>query len=143
MQKFAPVRALLCWLAIAPAIMVCSGCGGWGDGPERVVVSGKATYRGKPIAQGLIYFVPKSGNAAPTSIAKIEDGRYVGDQKGGIPVGTHHVKVMAYEKDAEVEFGSLVPEQYLPERYNRKSELEITITSENSPMTYDLDLDSE
>jgi hypothetical protein len=114
------------------------GCGGT-DGPERAVVHGKVTYMGQPIEKGDIRFVPTAGTKAPVSGAKIENGEYRADIKGGVPVGTHQVQISAFRPDPRFRemIENLPPdatelerppdEQYLPAKYNRQSELQITI----------------
>ena len=64
----------LCGLLI---ISVVSGCGP--RGPKRYTLSGAVTYKGKPVADGMIHFTPDStqGNKGPQGYAIIKDGHYL------------------------------------------------------------------
>jgi hypothetical protein len=135
-----------CVLATAPF-----GCGR--QGPERVVVSGTVTYRGQPLKEGCIRLVPAKGTVAPVSVAAIIDGRYVIKSHGGVPVGTHRIEITAYKANKQqqaaasatqsdmpgVETPSKVS-QFIPEKYNTKSELQITVPSGSGAITKNFDL---
>ncbi len=79
-------------LAVAAA-----GCGGRGDGLERVAVSGSVTINGEPVANGVVRFRPAQGTEGPMASTMITDGRYdiPGDQ--GPVAGEYEVQVQAYE----------------------------------------------
>lgn len=118
------------------------------QGAERVVVSGKVSYQGEPVAEGRIRFVPMPGSSVPMSGALIQDGRYTVSSHGGVPVGTHKVEIEAYRRSAAgpdneaVPMGKAAgrPPQYLPPRYNVKTDLQISIPSGSPPITKDFDL---
>lgn len=76
-----PVSACLLFLL---ACCVHSGCGG----SSGYHVSGKATFNGKPIPLGKIYFTPdaKKGNTGAAGWADIKDGAYNTAGAGGSPV---------------------------------------------------------
>jgi len=124
------------------------GCGR--DGPERVIVTGTVTYRGEPIEVGQIRFLPTAGTEAPVSGAFIRNGKYVVDAKGGVPVGTHNVRIEARRIDpnyqpppegARQSAETSPPfQQYIPAKYNRETELEVTIESGSSTITKDFEL---
>ncbi|MDA0809747.1 MAG: hypothetical protein O3B68_17255 [Planctomycetota bacterium] len=79
-------------LAVAAA-----GCGGGGDGLERVAVSGSVTIDGEPVANGVVRFRPAQGTEGPMASTMITGGRYdiPGDQ--GPVAGEYEVQVQAYE----------------------------------------------
>lgn len=54
------------------SLLMASGCGR--SGPERFTVSGKVTYRSKPVPTGSVLFVPQRGPASASPIAA--DGSY-------------------------------------------------------------------
>lgn len=125
----------------------------WGchdRGQERVAVSGTVTYRGLPIKYGEIRFRPIKGTSAPVSGASIVDGRYNVDARGGVPVGTHQICIEAFRvlpvaAKAEspgtgADLPSVGQEQYIAEKYNRQSDLEIIIPSGSAPIIRNLDL---
>lgn len=106
-------------------------------GPERIVVRGTVTYQGEPLEYGQIRFLPAEGTEAPASGGYISGGRYVADGKGGVPVGTHRVEITGFRPDPKYAHlegklsgdadGELPTQQYIPEQYNTRSELTITI----------------
>jgi hypothetical protein len=125
---------------------VLTGCGR--DGPERAAVSGTVTYRGKPVSLGQIRFVPKPGTEAPVSGAEIHDGKYE-VLKGGVPVGTHRVEILGHRSlqpgvDPATAIGgpNMGPamEQYIPQKYNAATQLEITIASGSGKINKDFNL---
>ena len=127
------------------------GCGHHG-GPERVVVSGTVTYQGQPVKEGQIRFYPTKGTQAPMSGGDIIDGKYVVEAQGGVPVGTHEIRIAAfrpdpryreYEKSLRPDASALEKppkQQYLPEKYNTKTKLEITIPPGSSGNAKDFQL---
>ena len=128
------------WLVL---LMVC-GCGH--RGPERVTVSGQVTYRGQPLSYGQIHFVPAENTAGvPVTAATIRDGRYTASIKGGVFVGSHEVRILAYRDNApqdapaDADFAQQV--QYLPAKYNSQTELQITIPSGSGAIHRNFDLD--
>ena len=137
-----PTALLLAILAVAPLI----GCGPT-SGLEKVVVRGKVSYDGQPVANGQIYFNPIMGTKGPVSGAPIKDGQYVVEAKGGVPVGTHQVKIEAYRSRGGGADGDLLsgraagaPEEYLPDKYNQKTTLQVTIDGSKSNATQDFEL---
>ncbi len=140
---------LLPLLVLLAAMLV--GCGAR-DGPERVIVSGTVTYQGQPVEEGRIRFLPAKGTKVPVSGAEIVDGKYTADGRGGVPVGTHNIRITARRIDPKyAELGDSLPrdlqdvggppmQQYLPDKYNVKTELEITIKPGSGRVTRNLDL---
>lgn len=137
---------------VVVSVLVCCvslGCGGsLPDEPERVTVSGAVTYDGQPVADGEVRFVPTKGTEAPSSSAMISGGAYKAEFKGGVPVGIHRVEIRGYrpkaggaaEETPGVAAGETLKEQYLPAKYNAKSELELTVESGSAPITKDFAL---
>jgi hypothetical protein len=134
-------------LGIVCILLILSGCRD--KGPERVVVSGKVTYNGKPLPSGMIRFMPTASTNVPMAGAKIKDGQYLLDQQGAVPVGTFKVEIEALRTVAAPP-GMVLPldlrgkegldQQYLPKRYNSESQLEITIPPGSPPLTKNFDL---
>jgi hypothetical protein len=119
------------------------------DGPERVVVSGSVTYQGKPIAYGTILFVPQTASDAPMSAATIHDSKYSADAHGGVPIGTHKVVIEAIRVVGGTGAPSNGPlpgpgtgerQQYIPDKYNVKTQLSITVPPGGSSITKDFEL---
>lgn len=126
--------------------MVITGCG---RGSERVVVTGAVTYRGQPIPQGSVGFYPCEGTGGSPAIVAIADGKYIAESQGGIPVGSYRVVILGVRKDTRrpesKTFDDGLPpldpvEQYLPAKYNAKTELKVTVEPSRSSLTRDFTL---
>ncbi len=109
------------------------GCGR--SGPQRVVVSGTVAYRGEPIADGMIRFVPLEPGAGPMAGALIKDSKYEVNALGGVPVGRCRVEIKSLktvpgQPTARPKGLDLFRDptiQYIPEKYNNNSTLEVMI----------------
>jgi hypothetical protein len=145
------VFATIC-CAIAPLALavLLSGCSN-DRGPERVIVSGAITFQGKPVSEGIIRFMPVAGSDMPMGGADIKDGRYRVTGRGGVPVGTHRVEIEGFRVDkSRLKPGEPMPasamlrgvphEQFIPQRYNLASTLQITIESGSGEITKNFDL---
>ena len=135
------LQVALCagWMVIAAAVL--AGCGR--SGPERVIVSGTVSYNGKPVSDGFIRFVPLPTYHVPTTGTTITDGKYCADVRGGVPVGIHKIQITAFRKLSAAEKKKVMMsptrppsatlddhrQQWLPAKYNTKTELEIPIES--------------
>lgn len=135
-------RTLL--ILVIPALLF--GCGD--RGPKRVVVSGTATYKGKPIPEGMIRFVPMNASETSVSGASIVDGKYKVDGRGGIPVGTHKIEIEAHhpqqsrraEGGARSRASSFAGNQYIPEKYNVRTQLQIAVDPDSGEIIKNFDL---
>lgn len=98
-------------------------------------VEGSVHLEGKPLAQGSISFTPLgAGRSAGT---EIRDGAFVLTPRDGLSPGRYRVEITAFEstgltvvdedlagrEEAELR-------QIIPERYNARSSLEVTLESE-------------
>lgn len=107
------------------------------------MVSGAVTYRGSAIPEGAISFIPTDGTTGPTMSAAIVDGAYQMDKFGGVPTGSYQVRIVAAHgrptngKQADTGFRLV---QYIPAKYNTKSELKITVDAGGGSMTRDFAL---
>ena len=144
--KFLPSLTVL----LASAAVFLTGCGSE-SGPERVVVSGTVSFNGQPIQSGLIRFRPMRGTNAPVSGAEILNGVYSVTAWGGVPVGKHKIEVFAHRTGSQEENTtpnspfldmntSVRGGQYIPEKYNTKTVLEISIPSGSDEIKKNLDL---
>lgn len=134
-------QRLMCvlWLALA-----WSGCGGQKE-PERVVVSGRVTLKGEPIQKGMIQFRPTGATSAPPAGSEIINGAYEITGRGGVVVGEYRIEIMAFKTrrvgptaDDPQEYD--VEDQFLPEKYHRKSTLTMTVPSGEKQITHDIEL---
>lgn len=90
---------LMIKIALTALFLVSSGCSGGSDGPTRFPISGAATFDGKPIMDGEIFFQPdeSAGNSGPATIAGIRDSKYSVPLEQGIVGGPYIVKITAFE----------------------------------------------
>jgi hypothetical protein len=134
-------RPGITFMAIRVLLLVVLGLlpGCWRSSDlDRAVVSGKVSYQGKPVPEGMIAFVPIKDTKGPTASAIIKDGGYEVVAAGGVPLGTHRVEVQAFRALPANRRPNRPPalqdreprEQYLPEKYNRQSTMEVTIASD-------------
>jgi hypothetical protein len=142
--------AWFAWVVTGSLAAVIGGCGR--DGPERVAVSGKVTFCGEPVKTGEIRFSPTKGTEGPTEGAVIIDGQYLANGKGGVPVGTYTVNIVAWNGRAPTRDMPLPDapsgrqdkessrKQLLPAQYNTQSQLEITIQSGSKNVVQDFAL---
>ena len=117
-------RVIACGLCIAVGFFSV-GCGEPKETvPELVSVTGKVTFRGEPLADAAVTFVPAEGEEEATELNRLvrpsaktgADGGYElawGDNAGA-PPGKYTVIVMklAPSDDDEVKPASLIPENY-------------------------------
>ncbi|MEO2045576.1 MAG: hypothetical protein ABGX16_03260 [Pirellulales bacterium] len=130
----------------ALGILLLSGCSK--GGPECVVVSGLVTYQGKPVESGEMRFFPIEGTVAPMTGSQIEGGRYQVKHHGGVQVGTHKIEILAFEVKENKpsvgqgqSYGGPPRHQYLPPKYNKNTELKLTIDSGSGPVAHDFVLE--
>ncbi len=140
MRNYRRFVALL--LLLVAAVPLLLGCGR--DGPPRAVVYGSASYQGEPIKLGTIRFQPEPNSPVPPSGGYIVDGRYEITHHGGVPVGTHRVEVEGLRPKnigTDVDLPNPPQEQYLPEKYNRKSDLTLVVTGDGKRQEFNLELE--
>jgi hypothetical protein len=129
------------------------GCRRGGDGVQRVVLTGAVTYKGKPVADGSVLFVPSAATNGPSTAATIQSGKYRLDARGGLPPGTYRVEILGYrapiaahnQKGPTPRVGpsghhATAPQQYLPEKYNVKTQLATKVEASAGAVTRDFTL---
>ena len=116
-------------LLILVACLPLVGCGG--DGA--VKVQGSVSFDGKPIQNGSITFEPED-RKGPSQGQAIANGSYTLDGPNKVPPGTKVVRIEAFGpsgKKTSIAPGSTqmvdAMHQYVPEKYNLKSELKKTV----------------
>jgi hypothetical protein len=140
-------------LAGCVSVLFVAGCGG-GDEFELIDVSGTANFMGHPIEDGSVRFVPKAdsgGTSQPARTAQIISGKYSATGRAGIAPGEYILQVEAYTKNPgasadPAQEGGEIPEamirsdQVLPEKFNKKSDMTLTIESGSDPIEQNFDL---
>lgn len=123
--------SLLAFVALA----VFVGCGSADAG--RASVSGKVTFDGEPVKTGQISFEPQGQGR--TGIAQIVDGAYQMPPQQGPTPGKYTVRITADRPTGKT--AQAMPdasgrptgesyEQYIPVKYNQRSELSVEIGAE-------------
>ena len=123
------------------ALLLTAGCGG--DGIPRGVVSGEVRLGGRPVMEGHIRFIPQTETPGPLTIAAVRDGKYLCDIGGGVPLGKHRVEILAWDPTkVPVITGPGAPArpQLVPAKYNKQSELVVTIDNASEPNVRNFDL---
>ncbi|WP_437185233.1 hypothetical protein SH668x_002331 [Planctomicrobium sp. SH668] len=122
-------------VSLCVAMTGALGCTGGDQGPKLHEVVGKVTVDGKPLELGVITFDPLDGVSGSYG-ETIKNGEFQLKSSAG----KKKVSIMASRLSSKPGPGGLPhQEQYLPAKYNMKSELvREVIADKNSPMTFDL-----
>ncbi|MBX6312095.1 MAG: hypothetical protein IRY99_04130 [Isosphaeraceae bacterium] len=146
------------WLAaITPALFLFLwGCGGTDPAkPPLGKVSGKVTYKGKPVTNGSVIFTPVAGKGAETgqvATGQLEsDGSFVlttFDIGDGAVLGQHTVTVEARSEDINKlnqpkEDGTIayiLPKPSVPEKYTKPATSPLRYTVEAGSNHFDIEL---
>ena len=122
-------------------LAICTGCGE----TQRQAIEGTVTVDGEPLADGNITFMPEVGTEGPTAGAPVKNGKFVIDSRKGTFAGRFRVEVTAVRPTGKTtmdsESGQTIDEveQYLPDRYNRQSELVADVKAgEENALDFDL-----
>ena len=123
-------------------LLAVAGCDS-GDG--RLEVSGTVTLDGEPLPSGSISFRPMQGTHGPTGGGEIVDGRFSIRSDKGVMPGSYRVEISATRKTGKKVMDTILQTevdeivQYLPDKYNKDSELvrELTEAGPNE-LTFEL-----
>jgi hypothetical protein len=129
--------------------LVAPACGRH-EGPELAPVTGKVTYQGKPVTQGLISFQPVRPDGTPATGTVGPDGTYslqTADADGA-RLGEYRVAISA-RKEPEKEPDTATPpmkkrpviESQLPLRYEDLEKAQLTRKVDSGRNTINLDLE--
>ena len=122
-------------LGLVAAILV----GGCGSSDGLVDIGGTVTFDGQPISEGRIQFRMTEGDKQAYA-GMIEDGKY----KVRVAPGAALVEIRASRpvpgKFEEVNPGEpeQVGEMYIPEKYNSRTELKVTVSGPKEDQNFDL-----
>ena len=130
-RLFAAVAILTVPLAV--------GCGGTRS--DQIPVTGKVSFDGQPVEQGTITFMPVSG-VGQTTGAEIVAGSYsttVSPGEQAVQITANKTVVKENPTEEEVQRGlTESTEQYLPAKFNRQSELRVTVSADATTHNFDL-----
>jgi hypothetical protein len=140
-------------LSLVSLALLVTGCGG-PSRPETALVSGRVTYRGKPVLTGQIMFYPEDGRSAASAIGP--DGVYrlgTFSATDGATPGRYRVTIQAIRfktlprpktLDEEARGGDVIvrtaPEWLVPEKYFRPETTPLTAEVKRGKNTIDFDL---
>lgn len=127
---------------IVAALLAASGCGG----PTYCEVQGSVSANGQPVPTGLVVFSPVTPSAAQReAVAEIADGRFALPLAKKASPGDYRVAITGERptgKKFETDPGSGVfveeREQFIPEKYNARTELTATLAPGMPPLEFDL-----
>lgn len=105
--------------------MLLSGCGS--SGPERVNVTGTVTFKGEPIENGAIEFIPTGGG--PMQPVTVTAGKFSAKGEQGVIVGEYKLVFHAYNLKASKnpeQDGAMIPEmmsrsEQLPKQFSTEA----------------------
>jgi hypothetical protein len=132
-------------LLAALALLVLPGC----SGKRTMRVWGEVTFDGRPVEQGEIEFKPVEGTSGPTTGGSISAGHYdVPAEVGPLAGGTYLVSINGYARTGrkiQTAPGHFVDalDNVIPEIYNRKSTLRVTIAPSAAGNQHDFKLEAK
>lgn len=124
--------------------LAMTGCGS--SGPATYPVKGTVTFDGQPVANGQIIFFPTEEGLTP-DVGPIKDGKFSfvsrdGDKRVQIEA-TREVPGKTIPQPPPLTGTIPVTEMYIPEAYNSKSKLKVTVTDSTSDNQFDFDLTAD
>lgn len=122
--------ARLWWLPVCLALLGCS------DGEQRIIVTGKVTFDGQPIDNGIVLFIPEDetdSQKRPKVGTQIVDGKYAFEPDRGPMPGKYKVAITWEKKTGrKIPTGDVVDrdetEQVLPKKYNDETTIRVTVS---------------
>lgn len=130
-------------------LLTCSlllwSCGNSADNQAFTPLSGKVTYQGQPVLDGVIRLIPAQGTQAPVRTTQIKSGQYQFAERNALKSGTYQVEIQAYRGGSRLPgdktANSPEREQILPDKYNKQTEIEaLTIQPDDHEMQKDFNL---
>ena len=134
----------ICLLTVAAGSALLGGCGR--SDSDRVEIEGTVTLNNNPLEKGLVSFRPQPGTASPSAGAKIVDGKFFVAPEGGLLPGKFRVEITASRptgQEVRTRFFDQtvqLQQQYIPDKYNTKSQLELIIPPDVGKITEDFKL---
>lgn len=150
------VRVVKPWLGAIVATLMLSGCGGVDkDMPTLAKVTGKVTYKGKPVTNGSVIFTPiagKGGETGQLATGQLEsDGSFTlttfntGD---GAILGQHNVTVESSGEDinklnqprADGSIAYVLPKSAVPKKYLDPTSSPLKYTVEAGSNNFEIEM---
>lgn len=111
-------------------LQLLSGCGGSSDNLPREGVSGAVAIEGKPLAKGLITFLPNDPETVTQGGSVVIDGKYDIPQSQGLVPGKYKVVISSPEDKGEIKVDMannapglppIIRPEVIPRQYNAES----------------------
>jgi hypothetical protein len=140
-----PAREFSLRVLLGFGLLLVAGCGG--DPNARQSVSGTIRFKGQPLDQGRIQFVPAVKGPSEAG-ATIENGRYTIPHNLGLVAGSYKVAIFSYDRQGAKVISEEIPgdpvakqfKERIPAKYNAQTELTAVVTGKGSN-TFDYNLD--
>jgi hypothetical protein len=133
------VRVLVVVTLLIFGISILIGCAGKG---APATLSGEVRFQGQPVEKGSIRLDPMAGEGEPAAVP-ITNGRYEFGPGSGLVSGRYRVSIMGHRvvgTRVDPETGQTIQEteQYIPDQYNTRTTLEITLSPGQNTQDFDL-----
>jgi hypothetical protein len=122
------------------SLITCVGSTGCSGAPPQGTVNGTVTLDDKPLKEGVVRFVPADGKSQ-TAFANVVDGKF----SAAVPLGEMRVefsapRVVGRHKAYDTPDSPTVEDvdELLPERYNVRTELKVTVKKGSQDETFRL-----
>lgn len=117
--------------------------GGCGKAGTSATLSGEVRYQGQPVEKGSIRLDPVEGGREPVA-TQIIGGKYSFDASSGLVAGTYRVSIFGTRvvgTTDDPETGQKVEQthQYIPDKYNTKTVLEVTLKGGANSQNFELE----
>lgn len=129
-------------MLLALNLSLC-GCGSGDQGPRRAKLFGTVELDGEQLSNGKLLLLPLESGAGQPSGADVVNGKYVVINKGGVIPGKYRVEITALRELPDVappDGVDVATEQYIPEKFNGKSELTLTVAEGATSMEHNFKL---
>lgn len=130
-------RFALLSLLTSSLLSASIGCGA--SGPKRYKVTGTASYKGSPIPNGAITFLPEDPATGAMGGAPIKDGKFEIPQQNGLIAGKYKVAITYPDpkgtpppKEGDAPGESREVRDLLPAEYNRDTKLRAEVKSDGT-----------
>ena len=131
-----------CAMTVLTALLILTLASCDGDVGGRLAISGTVEYKGEPVQQGSIEFIPHPGGKTQSG-STITNGRFSIPKDKGLEPGVYTVKISSMEGlEPPAEPGGLPgkdPKELLPAKYNTKSTLTKEVTKTETKFEFKLD----
>jgi hypothetical protein len=122
--------------AVVGLLVLGAACNSRGG---RVSVKGTVTVDGRPLAKGVIVFVPEGGEPGQTLLsAEVVDGRFELPARFEPKSGTYRVQITAARQTGRWVDGVAEIKETLPAKFHEKSTLTVDLRPGGEDLTLDL-----